>query len=136
MGTLFIFKEGREGRLLSFCLEPINMNSVLLIFSIILGKPAIYVVQVLIQGRLNGVDITIWISQMGIISIHSWHRVRQTIGQIIDILAKTVKALILLTGEYHTWGCNILYGNHWQRISGYDYLNRRRTIFLFMGNTY
>ena len=59
MGTLFIFKEGREGRLLSFCLEPINMNSVLLIFSIIRGKPAIYVVQVLIQGRLNGVDITI-----------------------------------------------------------------------------
>ena len=30
----FIFKEGREGRLLSFCLEPINMNSVLVIFSI------------------------------------------------------------------------------------------------------
>ena len=31
---LFIFKEGREGRLLSFSLEPINMNSVLVIFSV------------------------------------------------------------------------------------------------------
>ena len=28
-------------------------------------------------------------------------------------IAKTVKALILLPGEYHTWGCNILKGNHW-----------------------
>ena len=27
-----MFKEGREGRLLSFCLEPINMNSALVIF--------------------------------------------------------------------------------------------------------
>ena len=44
-----------------------------------------YVMQVFIQGRLNGVDIAIRISQMGIINIHSWFRVRQTIGQIIDI---------------------------------------------------
>ena len=34
IGTLFIFKEGREGRLLSFCLELINMNSVLVIVSV------------------------------------------------------------------------------------------------------
>ena len=27
----FIFKEGREGRLLSFCLELFNLNSVLVI---------------------------------------------------------------------------------------------------------
>ena len=52
--------------------------------------------KVLIQGRLNGVDITIRISQMGIICIHSWLRVRQTIGQII---AKIVKALILFPGN-------------------------------------
>ena len=32
--TLFIFKEGREGRLLSFCLESINMNSVLIVFNV------------------------------------------------------------------------------------------------------
>ena len=31
-----------------------------------------------IQGRLNGVDITIRISQIGIICIHSWLRVRHT----------------------------------------------------------
>ena len=49
------------------------------------------VTQVLVQGRLNATDITIRISQMGIISIHSWHRVRQTIGQII-----------VFSGEYHT----------------------------------
>ena len=103
IGTLFIFKEGREGRLLSFCLEPINMNSVLVIFSVNLFAVSqqIYVEQVLVQGRLNGVDITIRISQMGIIGIHSWHRVRQRIGQIIAI-AKIVKALILFPGEYHT----------------------------------
>ena len=46
-------------------------------------------------------------------------------------IAKTVNALILLPGEYHTWGCNILKGNQWQRISEYDYLNRKRTL----GNT-
>ena len=34
IGTLFIFKEGREGRLLSFCLEPFNLNSVLVICNI------------------------------------------------------------------------------------------------------
>ena len=49
------------------------------------------VTQVLVQGRLNAMDITIRISQMGIIRKHSWHRVRQTIGQII-----------LFSGEYHT----------------------------------
>ena len=49
------------------------------------------VMQVLVQGRLNAMDITILISQMGIISIHSWHRVRQAIGQ-----------KILFSGEYHT----------------------------------
>ena len=64
---------GREGRLLSFCLEPINMNSVLITFSVNLlaVKPAIYVEQVFVQGRLKEVDITIRISQMGIICIHS-----------------------------------------------------------------
>ena len=41
------------------------------------------VTQVLVQGRLNAMDITIRIGQMGIISKQSWHRVRQTIGQII-----------------------------------------------------
>ena len=55
---LFIFKEDREGRLLRFCLEPINMNSVLVIF--------IYVEQVFVQGRLNGVNITIRISHMSL----------------------------------------------------------------------
>ena len=49
------------------------------------------VTQVLVQGGLNAMDITIRISQMGIISIHSWHRERQTIGQII-----------LFSREYHT----------------------------------
>ena len=35
IGMLFTFKEGRESRLLSFCrLEPINMNSVLVKFSV------------------------------------------------------------------------------------------------------
>ena len=35
-------------------------------------KPAINVEQVFIQGRLNGVDIAIRISQMGIIDIHNF----------------------------------------------------------------
>ena len=47
-----------KGSLLSFCLEPTNMNSVLVIF--------IYVEQVFVQGRLNGVNITIRISQMSV----------------------------------------------------------------------
>ena len=51
----------------------------------IFNKPAINVEQVFIQGRLNGVDIAIQISQMGIINIHSWFRMKQTIGKIIDI---------------------------------------------------
>ena len=34
MGTLFIFKEGREGKLLSFCFEPVNMKSVLVVVSV------------------------------------------------------------------------------------------------------
>ena len=43
--------------------------------------------QVLIQRRLNGVDIAIRISQMGIININSLFKMKQTIliGQIIDI---------------------------------------------------
>ena len=42
--------------------------------------------QVLIQRRLNGVDIAIRISQMGIININSLFKMKQTIliGQIID----------------------------------------------------
>ena len=49
-------------------------------------KPAINVEQVFIQGRLNGVDIAIRISQMGIININSLFKMKQTIliGQIID----------------------------------------------------
>ena len=70
-------------------------------------KPAINVEQVFIQGRLNGVDIAIRISQMGIININSLFKMKQTIliGQIIDIyiyIAKTVEALMLFLGEYHT----------------------------------
>ena len=38
---LSTFKEGREGRLLSFCrLEPINMNSLLVMFSVTV-KPVV-----------------------------------------------------------------------------------------------
>ena len=67
----------------------------------------INVEQVLIQRRLNGVDIAIQISQMGIININSLFKMKQTIliGQIIDIyiyIAKTVEALMLFLGEYHT----------------------------------
>ena len=67
----------------------------------------INVEQVLIQRRLNGVDIAIRISQMGIININSLFKMKQTIliGQIIDIyiyIAKTVEALMLFLGEYHT----------------------------------
>ena len=82
--TLFIFKEGREGRLLSFCLEPFNMNTVLVICNInklfICDKPVINVEEVVIQGRLNGVDIAIQISQMGIINMHSLFKMKQTVG--------------------------------------------------------
>ena len=47
----------------------------------------INVEQVLIQRRLNGVDIANRISQMGIININSSFKMKQTIfiGQIIDI---------------------------------------------------
>ena len=69
----------------------------------------INVEQVLIQRRLNGVDIANRISQMGIININSSFKMKQTIfiGQIIDIyidiyIAKTVEALMLFLGEYHT----------------------------------
>ena len=69
----------------------------------------INVEQVFIQRRLNGVDIAIQISQMGIININSSFKMKQTIfiGQIIDIyidiyIAKTVEALMLFLGEYHT----------------------------------
>ena len=52
------------------------MNSVLVICNInklfICDKPVINVEQVFIQGRLNGVDIAIRISQMGIIDIHNF----------------------------------------------------------------
>ena len=48
-------------------------------------KPAINVEQVFIQGRLNGVDIAIRISQMGIININSLLKMKQTMGQIIDL---------------------------------------------------
>ena len=65
------------------------MNSVLVICNInklfICDKPVINVEQVFIQGRLNGVDIAIRISQMGIININSLFKMKQTIGQIIDI---------------------------------------------------
>ena len=67
------------------------MNPVLVICNInklfICDKPVINVEQVFIQGRLNGVDIAIRISQMGIININSLFKMKQTIliGQIIDI---------------------------------------------------
>ena len=70
------------------------MNSVLVIFSVTdlfaisQDQPVIYAEQVFVQGRLNGVDVTIRVTQMGIISIHSWYRVRYTIGQVIDIYRK------------------------------------------------
>ena len=68
---IYILGRQRLGRLLSFCLELFNMNSVLVICNInklfICDKPVINVEQVFIQGRLNGVDIAIRISQMGII---------------------------------------------------------------------
>ena len=37
-------------------------------------------------------------------------------------IAKTVEALILFPGEYHTWGCNIPKGNHWWRRSNHSRL--------------
>ena len=65
------------------------MNSVLVICNInklfICDKPVINVEEVFIQGRLNGVDIAIRISQMGIININSLFKMKQTIRQIIDI---------------------------------------------------
>ena len=64
------------------------MNSVLVICNInklfICDKPVINVEQVFIQGRLNGVDIAIRISQMGIINVNSLFKMKQTIKQIID----------------------------------------------------
>ena len=65
------------------------MNSVLVIRNInklfICDKPVINVEQVFIQGRLNGVDIAIRISQMGIINVNSLFKMKQTIEQIIDV---------------------------------------------------
>ena len=67
------------------------MNSVLVICNInklfICDKPVINVEQVFIQGRLNGVDIAIRISQMGIININPLFKMKQTIliAQIIEI---------------------------------------------------
>ena len=65
------------------------MNSVFVICNInklfICDKRVINVEQVFIQGRLNGVDIAIRISQMGIINVNSLFKMKQTIGQIIDI---------------------------------------------------
>ena len=51
----------------------------------ICDKRVINVEQVFIQGRLNGVDIVIRISQMGIINVNSLFKMKQTIGQIINI---------------------------------------------------
>ena len=65
------------------------MNSVLVICNInklfICDKPVINVEQVFIQGRLNEVDIAIRIIQIGIINVNSLFKMKQTIGQIIDI---------------------------------------------------
>ena len=65
------------------------MNSVFVICNInklfICDKQVINVEQVFIQGRLNGVDITIQISQMGIINIQPLFKMKQTVGQIIDV---------------------------------------------------
>ena len=65
------------------------MNSVLVICNInnlfICDKQVINVEQVFIQGRLNGVDIAIRISQMGIINVNSLFKMKQTIEQIIDV---------------------------------------------------
>ena len=65
------------------------MNSVFVICNInklfICDKRVINVEQVFIQGRLNGVDIVIRISQMGIINVNSLFKMKQTIRQIINI---------------------------------------------------
>ena len=65
------------------------MNSVVVICNInklfICDKGVINVEQVFIQGRLNGVDSAIRISQMGIININSLFKMKQTIEQIIDV---------------------------------------------------
>ena len=65
------------------------MNSVFVICNInklfICDKRVINVEQVFIQGRLNGVDIVIRISQMGIINVNSLFKMKQTIGKIINI---------------------------------------------------
>ena len=65
------------------------MNSVFVICNInklfICDKRVINVEQVFIQGRLNGVDIAIRISQMGIINVNSLFKMKQTIRQIINI---------------------------------------------------
>ena len=65
------------------------MNSVFVICHInklfICDKRVINVEQVFIQGRLNGVDIAIRISQMGIINVNSLFKMKQTIRQIINI---------------------------------------------------
>ena len=65
------------------------MNSVFVICNInklfICDKRVINVEQVFIQGRLNGVDIAIRISQMGIINVNSLFKMKQTIRQIIII---------------------------------------------------
>ena len=82
----------------------------------------------------NGVDIAIQISQMGIINIYTFFVQNETNNWANHwYIAKTVEALILFLGEYHTRRCNILKGNHWQDISEYDYPNRRKNI---MGNTW
>ena len=65
------------------------MNSVFVICNnnklFICDKRVINVEQVFIQGRLNGVDIVIRISEMGIINVNSLLKMKQTIGQIINI---------------------------------------------------
>ena len=83
----------------------------------------------------NGVDIAIQISQMGIVNIYITFFVQNETNNWANhwYIAKTVEALILFLGEYHTRRCNILKGNHWQDISEYDYPNRRKNI---MGNTW
>ena len=80
-GTLFTFKKGRDCRLRSFCLEPINMNSSLVIINVnpllttswrsMLNKSLF---------REDWMDTAIRISQMGIISIHSWLSMRETVA--------------------------------------------------------
>ena len=127
IGTLLIFKEGREGRLLSFCLE---RNSVLIIFSVNLFAVSQRFMLTKSSFRKDWMEWIYHSNKSDGYHLHTFLAQSETDSWANHwYIAKTVEALILFPREYHTWGCNILKGNHWQRISEYDYLNRRRKIY-------